>query len=127
MYFGRPGIYGQRTANKVLYEADQVISIGCRLTPWMIGHGGLREDQQLMMLDCDLNEVKRFPNAIHIPEDIETFLRQTAPTERPEWGSLCNSWRKPWVEYAHGDSNGYMNSYKIIEAIEPLLREDEVI
>jgi len=29
-YYGRPGIYGQRLANKVLYNADHIISVGCQ-------------------------------------------------------------------------------------------------
>ena len=128
MYYGRPGILGQRTANRVLYEADQVISVGCRLTPWMIGHGGLRPEQQLIMVDCDKDEVARFANALWIQDEIGTWMRHLAPVERPEWISDCESWRKPWIESpAHDDTNGYMNSYRVIEAIEPHLRPDEVI
>ena len=129
-YYGRPGIYGQRTANRILYEADQVIAIGNRMTPWMIGHGGLRQDQQLLMLDVDKNEVKRFPNAIWLQEDVASFMLHTAPAEVPEWVASCNAWREqyPWVESpAHDDTNGYMNSYRIVGEIEKHLREDEVI
>lgn len=127
-YFGRPGIYGQRTANRVLYEADQVISVGCRLTPWMIGHGGLRPDQQLIMVDCDKNEVARFPKATWVQDDIGLFVRQLAPAERPEWLAQCDSWRMPWIESpTHNDTSGYMNSYRVIQEIENHLRPDEVI
>lgn len=126
-FFGRPGIYGQRTANKILYEADQVISVGCRLTPWMIGHGGLRPDQQLIMVDVDKNEVQRFPQAVWISEDINQFSKSLSSTDRPEWMAECNSWRTPWIESAHADTNGYMNSYRVIGEIEKHLREDEVI
>jgi acetolactate synthase-1/2/3 large subunit len=28
MYYGRLGIYGQRCANKVLYEANEILAIG---------------------------------------------------------------------------------------------------
>jgi acetolactate synthase-1/2/3 large subunit len=38
MYFGRPGAYGQRCANKVLANADFILAIGCRLSIWTVGH-----------------------------------------------------------------------------------------
>ena len=128
LYFGRPGIYGQRTANSVLYHADQVISIGCRMTPWMIGHGGLRPEQQLFMLDVDKHETDRFPDAVLIHEDIETFLLNAVKAERMDWLAECNSYRRPWIESpSHDDTNGYMNSYRICREIEKHLRPDEVI
>jgi acetolactate synthase-1/2/3 large subunit len=40
MYYGRLGIYGQRCANKVLYEANEILAIGTRMCPWMVGHAG---------------------------------------------------------------------------------------
>lgn len=126
-FFGRPGIYGQRSANRVLFEADQVIAVGCRMTPWMIGHGGLREDQQLVMVEVDKNEVARFPNALWIQDDIVAFVKQLAPAELPEWMAECASWRTPWIESAHDDTDGYMNSYRLMGEIEKHLREDEVI
>ena len=30
MYFGRPGVYGHRAANAILYHSDLVYSVGCR-------------------------------------------------------------------------------------------------
>ena len=128
MYFGRPGIYGQRTANSVLYNADQVVAVGCRMTPWMIGHGGLRKEQRLVMVDVDRHELARFPEAEWIQHDIETFKSFLRPVNLPNWLAECNSYRKPWIESpAHDDTNGYMNSYRICGEIEKHLRPDEVI
>lgn len=131
-YFGRTGIYGQRTANKILYEADQVISIGNRLTPWNIGHGGLRPEQKLIMVDVDPGEAGRFPDCQFINMDAKEFISQLllakVQVERPEWLSLCNSWRKPWIESpAHDDTNGYINSYKLMGVLETHLRPEEII
>ena len=128
MYFGRPGIYGQRSANSVLYNATHVFSIGCRMTPWMIGHGGLRPEQKLSMLDADHREVMRFPNAGHIVDSIETFIGYAKPADLPDWIAECNSYRTPLIESpAHDDTNGYMNSYRICAEIEKHLRSDEVV
>ena len=131
MYFGRPGIYGQRAANKVFYEADQLISIGCRLTPWMIGHGGLRADQKLVMVDVDPTEVARFPQAQWINEDAAHFIERLA-VERPRravWECRANGWKtlSPWLEAGHADTNGYVNSYRFIAHMQTILRPDEII
>lgn len=131
MYFGRPGIYGQRAANKVFYEADQLISIGCRLTPWMIGHGGLRPEQKLVMVDVDKTEVARFPQAQWINEDAARFI-ENIKDERPKcpvWECRANGWKSmyPWIEAAHADTNGYVNSYRFIEHLQKILRPDEII
>ena len=82
MYYGRPGIYGQRAANRILYEADQVISIGCRLTPWLIGHAGLRAEQRLTRVDIDGSEVARFPGCEWINMDAAVFIERIRD-ERP--------------------------------------------
>jgi acetolactate synthase-1/2/3 large subunit len=142
MYFGRPGIYGQRCANRILYEADQIIAIGNRMSPWQIGHAGLRQEQNLVMVDVDSKEVAKFPRAQWFPEDAaewctkliggrrnsdDGFIR---PIECSEWLAECIGWRLqyPWIESpAHDDANGYINSYRFIERLEPLLRQNEIV
>ena len=132
LYFGRPGIYGQRCANRVLYEADTVISLGCRMTPWMIGHTGLRPEQRLIMVDVDANEAARFPNAQWINQNVLEFVKACIGQymDRSEWVTQCTQWREqyPWVESpTHDDSKDYINSYRFIERLGPLLRENEIV
>src|SRR5687768_16890132 len=62
-YFGRPGIYGQRCANKILHAADVIVAIGNRCSIWNVGYEGFRADQKLIMVDVDEAEVRKFPNA----------------------------------------------------------------
>ena len=130
MYFGRLGIYGQRCANRILYEADQVVAIGCRMTPWMIGHAGLRPEQELVLVDVDRHEAARFPQAKWVGGDAKDFIA-TLPVFVPyDWRFQCSTWRRqyPWVESpGHDDSFGFINSYRLMERLEPLLRPDEII
>jgi acetolactate synthase-1/2/3 large subunit len=129
-YFGRPGIYGQRCANRILYEADQIVAIGCRLTPWMIGHAGLRSEQELCMVDVDGHEVARFPQAKWIGSDAKEFIPTLESAHRWLWLAECEQWRNshPWVEPGtHDDTEGFINSYRFIQRLEPLLRRDEII
>src|SRR5688572_19003112 len=59
-YFGSPGIYGQRVANKVLHNADDILAIGNRCSIWNVGYEGFRNDQRLVMVDVDEFEVRKF-------------------------------------------------------------------
>lgn len=131
-YFGSTGTYGQRAANRILFEADQIIAIGCRVPVWVVGWSGIRPNQQLLMVDCDEAETKRFPHAKHIGSDIGEFVKRISG-EQPaiyEWQRKCDQWKVkyPWLEFpTHNDADGYINSYGFTAALEKYLRPDEVI
>lgn len=131
-YYGSTGVYGQRAANRILYEADQVITVGCRAPIWTVGYSGIRPDQRLLMVDCDESETKRFAHAEHIGTDIESFVAEVSG-ERPsifDWAGQCDGWRVkyPWLEAGtHNDADGFINSYGFTAALEKYLRPDEVI
>lgn len=130
MYFGRPGIYGQRVANEVLYGADEVLAIGNRMSPWQTGYTGLRADQELTLVDVDPLEIERFPKARWINMDAGEFIRSGPKiSASAEWRIQCESWRGryPLIERAHADSGEFMNSYRIVDALHKYLRPDEVI
>lgn len=129
-YFGSPGQYGQRIANKVLYEADQIIAIGNRMSIWNLGYLGPRPDQQLVMVDCDAHEVAKFPQADWIKQDIGSFIKGFEVSRNyVQWKILCDSFRGdyPLMEPVHADSNGYINSYGFTQALQPFLRPQEII
>lgn len=141
-YFGRPGVYGQRCANKVLAAADMVLTIGCRLSVPMVGHDGIRPDQRLVMVDIDGAEVRKFAHAEWIEQDAKEFvdglvdvggsaLSGYYPEPKiADWLEACQACRAtyPWVESpAHDDGVEFMNSYRFMERLQPFLRSDEVI
>lgn len=128
-WFGRTGIYGQRAANRILYEADQVLVLGCRMSPWTIGHAGLRPEQELLYVDIDGNEVAKFRQAKWIGTEIPAFLTTLSPCSAPEWLRQCEEYKQalPLVESPSHDDTAYINSYRFMQRIEPLLRPDEVI
>ena len=130
MYFGRPGIYGQRCANKVLYEANEILAIGCRMSPWMIGHAGLRPEQRLTMIDVDAVEPAKL-RADWMRMDARAFIESFTPEVS------CDSWRQEcqelkerydWIEYpTHDDTNGFINSYQFVRRLQTFLRPNEMI
>lgn len=129
-YFGSPGIYGQRLANKVLHNADQVLAIGNRLSIWNVGYDGLRADQELIQVEVDDAEVRK-EAATWIRMEAKAFIESLRgeSVECRDWLLTCLGWREayPLVEKAHDDANGYINSYRFVEALQDLLRPDEVI
>ncbi len=137
MNFGRPGLYGQRCANRVLHEADFVLSLGCRLSIWTVGYEGLRADQALTIVDVDQLELDRFPRARRVCSTVTQFLPELKPFNRvhyedeaPGWVSRCNHWRRqyPWIESpAHDDPPNYLSPYRVMERLQPLLKADQVI
>lgn len=128
-YFGRPGYYGQRCANKVLYNADYIISLGCRLSLMLTGFGGLRPDQTLEMVDVDQAELDRFPKALQIRMMVSEFLSHARLNVWcEEWLELCIMWREryPWFEDSH-KSGAMLNAYDVVNRLHRFLRPDEVI
>lgn len=130
-YFGRPGVYGQRCANKILYEADTVIAIGCRMSPFTIGHAGFRPEQKVVMCDIDQAELNRFPDAEHYHEHADVFIGRFG-NERVDcfdWQVQCFKWREkwPWQEHAETTPAGYIDAYAFVDHLSALFRPDEVI
>ena len=132
-YFGSPGQYGQRVANKVMFEADMIFAVGNRMAIWNVGYEGPRPDQQVMMVDVDAAEVAKFPQAEHIKMTCEEWLKQRDPRWHiymDDWLDQCCRWSNdyPLVESpAHDDTNGYINSYRFMERLQEYLKPDEVI
>ncbi len=114
MYFGSPGVYGNRLANKVLWEADHVIAVGNRLSIWNVGYDGLRSDQKLTKLGLE--------------DGAGGFLKVEAQTSRA-WEEDCAGWKAtmPFLEACHADSNGYINSFRFTAALQKYLKPDAVI
>lgn len=133
MYFGCPGIYGQRAANKILHNADTILAIGNRLAIWHIGYDGIRPDQRLVMVDVDRLEVEKFPHAVLIEQDCKTYIDNgmwmVEFENNHEWVRQCAEWRDsyPFVESPTHDDTAYINSYRFTDALHKYLREDEVI
>lgn len=131
LYFGRPGVFGQRCANKVLYHADEIVALGCRLSIMTIGHTGLRPEQHLQMVDIDAAETSRFPGAFaHRMTVAEYLTKRKLWTPNQEWLEQCKAWREafPYFDRSHrSKSDGCINAYEAIYRLEGLLPPDAVI
>lgn len=104
-YFGRPGIWGQRLANKVLAGSDVVFNEGSRLSVWTVGY----------------------------TDEIRNKVIQGVPDRavgNPAWLDQCQRWRSqyPLVESpTHDDPPNGIHPYRFVQALEKHFADDEVI
>lgn len=131
LYFGRPGVYGQRSANFIQQKSDLLIVLGSRLTLPQSGYNfdEFARNATVIMVDVDKTENKSFVD-IFIHSDCSEFLKQISGLsyENTEWLDKCNEIfeRFPVIEHAHVD-DGYPNSYKIVDKMSNYLKNDQII
>jgi acetolactate synthase-1/2/3 large subunit len=131
LYFGRPGIYGQRSANFILQKSDLLIVLGSRLTLPQSGYDftEFARNSYIVMVDIDPSEFKDFAH-LCINTDCTEFLKQIQHIKYSNnlWLDECNKLKNqfPIIEEAHVDDM-FPNSYKIIDKISDFLKDDQII
>ena len=130
--FGRPGLYGQRLANKILYNADMVLAIGCRMSIWQCGYdlGQCAPNAKFIMVDIDQTELDANPHAEHIKQDAKEFTDSLDGFAKcADWLLQCNKWKKelPWVESPTHDDGNYIHSHRFMERLQSYLKPDQII
>lgn len=131
LYFGRPGIYGQRAANFILQKSDLLITIGTRLTLPQTGYDfeEFARKSKIVMVDVDTTEFKPFAN-LCINTDCNEFFKQIKNIKyiNKEWIKECNNLliNFPLIENYHKDDI-FPNSYKIIDKISDYLKPSHII
>lgn len=131
LYFGRPGIYGQRAANFILQKCDLLIVLGSRLTLPQSGYdfNEFARHSKIIMIDVDSREFKSFVD-LSITCDCNIFLRHISDIKYTNeiWINECIQIKNqfPNIESAHKDDD-FVNSYKIIDKISDYLKDDQII
>ena len=130
LYFGRPGLYGQRSANFILQKSDLIIVLGSRLTLPQTGYDfkEFAREAKIVMVDIDKTEFKSFAH-LCIETDCSEFLKKIDLIYNNEqWLNECYSLSKqfPIIEDAHKD-DGFPNSYRLIDKISDYLKDDQII
>ena len=131
LYFGRPGIYGQRAANFILQKSDLLIVLGSRLTLPQTGYDfkEFARAATIVMVDVDTTEFKSFAN-VCINTDCNEFIKQLAGVKycNQSWLDECKhiSDSFPLIELSHKDDI-FPNSYRIIDKISDFLKPNQII
>jgi len=107
LYIGRPGTYGERSANFAVQNADLIIAVGSRLTVSLTGYNikDWGRNAEKIIVDIDEKELQKPDLNVTLPvlADAKQFLAALAdyaqargPIERPEWLAICQEWRKKY-------------------------------
>ena len=104
LYVGRPGNYGERSANFAIQNSDLIISLGCRLASSLVGHSPEQFGKHAYKIVVDIDQEELDKPGPHIDEkiqancsDIITELngRMDAADipDYSEWIEQCNLWK----------------------------------
>jgi acetolactate synthase-1/2/3 large subunit len=138
---GSAGVYGQRSANFILQNSDLVIAIGTRLALPQIGYDTkeFARAAKLVMVDVDQTELNKLIDrtSVGINSDAKKFMttlirvakESELKTDFTKWLNDCNDWKKkyPLVGPEHEDQKPFINSYKFIDKLSNVLKDDQLI
>ncbi len=138
---GRAGVYGQRAANLILQNCDYLLAMGTRMAIPQVGYEIselARDAATITVVDIDPTELTKYPSRFNHPvcADAGDFIRgllaateQGAPPAPAAWVTRCQELRKqfPWIGPEHDDTDGFINIYRFMERMRPLLHRDQII
>ena len=144
-FFGRPGAYGQRSANFVIQNCDLLISIGSRNSIPLIGRNtsAFARSAFKVVVDIDPDELEKptlipdFPLSMDAGEFIHECL-SLLPALLPSyssWIERCREWRQkfPFDSYT-GPSlpldppkNGLVYPLPLLRSLSDALTENDVV
>lgn len=141
LFYGKPGICGDRMGNIMVQNADLLIIMGTRMSIRQVSYAYdlLAPNAYKVMVDIDLNEMMKPTLSIDMPihagiaEVIDKLLSSLAkeasmPTFEAwrTWGRMIES-RIPTLLEDNPDTNGYVNSYRFVQELFSRLREDDIV
>lgn len=139
LYVGRPGNYGERSANFAIQNADVILSVGCRLASSLVGHNPKEfgKHAYLYVVDIDQKELDKPGAKIDYKAKLdckdffvnmqEKLSEHTLPSYE-EWVSVCNHWKEkyPVVQPEYKDEKP-VNSYYFLDKLSQIASSDAAI
>src|SRR3989338_7767819 len=109
LFFGRPGTYGQRSANFVIQNADVILSIGSRLSLPQIGRNpkAFARAARLIVVDIDKHELGKPTirpyqaiccSAGEMIRRMQEKLSEGQRRDISAWIQRCREWRSKYTE-----------------------------
>lgn len=139
LYVGRPGNYGERSANFAIQNADVIISVGCRLASSLVGHNPKQfgKHAYLFVVDIDQKELDKPGAKIDYKakldcKDFFTKLQQElcnhSLPDYGEWVVKCSEWKNkyPVVQPEYKEEKK-VNSYYFVDKLSVLAKENAAI
>lgn len=137
-FYGRPGLYGQRSANFILQNCDLLFVLGSRLALPQVGYdfADFARNAKIVVVDIDEKELTKYSSRYYktLCKDVGNLIealnnQDCIPSNIDKWTEYCNESRElyPWVDNSIHQDNGYINAYKFIDKMSSLLKDDCII
>jgi acetolactate synthase-1/2/3 large subunit len=139
LYVGRPGNYGERSANFAIQNSDLIISIGCRLSSSLVGHNPGEFGKKAYKFVVDIDEKELNKPGVKIDTKIcmdckefiiglKEYLSNKDIPDFSEWIKACNNWKRkyPVVQSEYAKEKP-VNSYFFIDTLSSLTDHDATI
>jgi len=132
LYVGRPGNYGERSANFAIQNSDLIISLGCRLASSLVGHSPDQFGKHAYKIVVDIDQEELDKPGPHIDEKIQANCRDiiTELNDRmkaidipdySEWIEQCNLWKTKYpVVQPEYKNVSPVNSYYFVDRLSAL-------
>jgi len=142
LFFGRPGILGERAANFIIQNSDLVIIIGTRMNLRQIGYAYETFAREAFKIAIDIDRIElekptlKWDMPIHC--DAKFFLKTLeqrlshSEWKKPQiddWLNYCNKLKQkyPVVQQKHRSETRYVNSYYFAELLSKQLKNNAII
>lgn len=106
LFFGRPGILGERAANFIMQNSDFLLVLGTRMGLRVIGYAYETTARAAfkVMVDADAGELQKptFKPDIPVHADAGDFLKKLLPAVPQDWRSS-----QDWLDYCRRLKNQY--------------------
>jgi len=139
LYVGRPGNYGERSANFAIQNSDLIISIGCRLASALVGHDPKNFGKNAKKIVIDIDEEELIKPGVKIDLKIKDdakrvlvqILKLTDKIKLPKftsWINQCNHWKKTYPVVLDSYKNEKpVNSYYFTQKLSDYATKDDMI
>ena len=140
LFYGRPGVNGDRLGNFVIQNSDLMLAIRARLSIPQIGYNyeTFARAAFRAMVDIDENELHKPTLRLHIGVHadarlfIEEMLHQLGAerlSSTPEWMAWCEDRRRtlPSILDDNPSNPRYVNSYAFVDVLFRLLQPESIV
>jgi len=143
-YIGHVGVYGSRSGNFTIQNADLILSLGSRLDTRITGGkpSTFARNAKLIMVDIDKGELEKrrgFTPFKEIKVDVLIFLKNFKnellknknykSLGRKTWLDTCKDWKikYPTFDSSFGKDKKFVNPYKFTDVLSNKLNNKEII
>jgi acetolactate synthase-1/2/3 large subunit len=134
--YGRFGLYGQRSSNFIVQNADLVLVLGSRLAVPQVGYNfdNFARGAKIIVIDIDPLELNKHSKTIKFQHDVDIILDKLLENitkiniDFKEWKNKCDYYREEYPIINDDYKNDhYVNSYSFVNKLTQQLSDDEII